>query len=84
MNTGAMNAASMTPWELFLPVGWPALLPFLVWTAMAGGLLGVVIGIRLLYVRYVREEQAGKNVPYGIALAAGAIIALPQSGWMLG
>lgn len=29
MNTGAMNAASMTPWELFLPVGWPALLPFL-------------------------------------------------------
>lgn len=64
-------------------LGWPALLPFLVWTAMAGGLLGMVMGIRLLYVRHVRKEPVGTEVPYGIALAAGAIIALPQSGWLL-
>jgi prepilin peptidase CpaA len=64
-------------------LGWPALLPFLIWTAMAGGILGVVLALRILYVRHVRKAPVGTEVPYGIALAAGAIIALPHSGWML-
>lgn len=64
-------------------LGWPALLPFLAWTAMAGGLLGLVLGIRLLYRKHVLKLPISGDVPYGIALAAGAIIALPQSGWLL-
>ena len=42
----------------------------------------VVIGLRFLHTRYMRGTAAGKDVPYGIALAAGAIMALPQS-WMV-
>jgi prepilin peptidase CpaA len=64
-------------------LGFPALLPFLVWTAMAGGLLGLVMGTRLLYIKHVRKLPIVTDVPYGIALAAGAIIALPQSGWLV-
>lgn len=65
-------------------LGWPALLPFLVWTALAGGVLGAIIGLRVLYDRFIRKAPVHRDVPYGIALATGAIIALPQSAWMWG
>jgi prepilin peptidase CpaA len=65
-------------------LGWPALLPFLVWTALAGGLLGMLIGLRVLFDRFVRKVPVNRDVPYGIALASGAIIALPQCAWMWG
>jgi prepilin peptidase CpaA len=63
-------------------LGWPALLPFLLWTALAGGVLGVLISLRVLYDKFIRNVPVNRDVPYGIALAAGAIIALPQSEWM--
>ena len=65
-------------------LGWPALLPFRVWTALAGGLLGLLIGLRVLFDRFVLRRPVSRNVPYGIALASGAIIALPQCAWMWG
>lgn len=64
-------------------LGWPALPAFLVWTAMAGGLLGLVVGLRVLYLKHVRKSPVSTDIPYGIALAAGGLIAMPQSGWML-
>lgn len=65
-------------------LGFGALAPFLMWTALAGGLLGVVLGVRILYLKHVRKVPFSTDIPYGMAIAAGAIIALPQSGWMPG
>jgi prepilin peptidase CpaA len=64
-------------------LGWPALLSLLVWTAMAGGLLGILFGIRALSDRYIRKAPARRAVPYDLAIASGTILALPYSFWML-
>jgi prepilin peptidase CpaA len=70
---------------------WPALLPFLVYTALAGGVLAFIM---LLWSKlrvdqeirghtWVAKVDAIKlNVPYGIAIAAGGILAYPQTWWM--
>jgi len=68
-------------------LGWPALLPFMAWTAIAGGLLAV----GLLGARKVGQPVAaygpawigrlltpGGNVPYGVAIAVGALAAFPE------
>jgi prepilin peptidase CpaA len=72
-------------------LGWPHLLAFLVVTAFAGGALALVIGLWSL-VNLNSEIGGGSffrrfgaikpNVPYGYALAIGAIVAFADSGWV--
>ena len=71
--------------------GWPQTVPFLVLTALAGGLLAFVIGSWSAIAMsseihggsWAKRLSAVKpNVPYGYAFAAGAILAFPESWWM--
>ncbi len=72
-------------------LGSSPIIPFIFYTALAGGLLGVVliIGRRLAKLhglpkspkwarRLLRKRSA---VPYGVALGIGALIAAPQAVW---
>jgi prepilin peptidase CpaA len=71
--------------------GWPASAPFLTWTIVAGGVLAIAVAIWSL-IQLNSEVKGGRaaklwgglkpNVPYGYAIAAGAILALPQTAWM--
>lgn len=72
--------------------GWPALIPFLVFTAIAGGVLAIAVNLWGL-VELERDVQGygwmkrwlsfkKVDLPYGMAIAAGAIIAFPGSWWM--
>lgn len=72
-------------------LGWPDLVPFLVMTAFAGGLLAICVGIWALINQsseigdgslYRRFGRIRPNVPYGYAFAIGAILAFPESWWM--
>ena len=67
-------------------------LPFLAFTVMAGGVLAICVG--LWSVISMSFELNGDpwskkflglkpNVPYGYAFAIGAILAFPQSWWMV-
>lgn len=69
-------------------LGAPGLLPFLTWTALAGGALALI----LLLIRRqpilaglpgpawaMRLIRPGENVPYGVAIAIGALAAFPTS-----
>jgi prepilin peptidase CpaA len=70
-------------------LGWSALLPFLAVTAMAGGGLAVfLLVIRSGWLRpftvrlrgwLARLATPGENVPYGVAIAIGALFAFPAS-----
>ena len=72
-------------------LGWPDLMPFLVMTAFAGGLLALCVGGWAL-VNQSSEIKDGSlfrrfggikpNVPYGYAFAIGAIMVFPESWWM--
>ncbi|MFT3989156.1 A24 family peptidase [Aestuariivirga sp.] len=72
-------------------MGWPDVMPFLVMTALAGGILAVVVGAWSM-VNMTSEIKDGPlfkrfgkikpNVPYGYAFAIGALLAFPQSWWM--
>lgn len=71
-------------------------LPFLFMTAMAGGLLAIVVGMWSMaslhwdiHASDVKLGSVGKrilalkpNVPYGLAFAVGGIIAFRDSWWM--
>lgn len=72
-------------------LGWPDLMPFLVMTAFAGGLLALCVGIWALMNQaseikdgtlFRRLGSIKPNVPYGYAFAIGAILAFPESWWM--
>lgn len=73
-------------------LGWPAAGTFAVMTGMAGGGLALfLLGLRSAYFRpYVvtapawigRLAEPGENVPYGLAIAVGALIAAPASDMM--
>jgi len=69
-------------------LGWQAALPFMMWTALAGGALAVA----LLWARrlgqpivqrgpswFARLMTPGGDVPYGLAICLGALIAFPSS-----
>ena len=69
-------------------VGLPGLAPFLFWTAMAGGALSMF----LIAARRYRAQPAGvgdqwysrllthgEPIPYGLAIAVGALAAFPHS-----
>jgi prepilin peptidase CpaA len=71
--------------------GTGAVWPFLAWTAVAGGGLALL----LLFARRLapgfgagrapwlaRLLTEGENVPYGVAIAAGALMAFPESPLM--
>lgn len=69
-------------------MGWPAVLPFLIWTSVAGGVLSLsLLASRKLAGYYSlggpawfgRLMQPDGAVPYGLAIAAGALIAFPSS-----
>lgn len=73
-------------------LGWPASLTFLLVTCVAGGALAVgLLGLRSVWLkRYVAHGPAwfgrlatdGENVPYGAAIAVGALAAFPASSLM--
>lgn len=71
--------------------GWPALVPFLVFTSLAGGVLAILMKVwKMIEVeRDVREAGWMKrwlsfkpDLPYGVAIAAGGILAFPGTWWM--
>ena len=68
-------------------LGWPAALTYVAVTAIAGGGLAVgLVGLRSAPLRpyvpsgpawFARLAEPGENVPYGVAIAVGALIAFP-------
>ena len=72
-------------------MGWPVAMQFLVYTAFAGGLLAIAVAA--FASTQLELEIRGKSrlralldskpdVPYGLALAVGAILAFPGTWWM--
>ena len=70
--------------------GWPALAHFVIYTALAGGVLAAAVGIWSII--HIDQEVRGHtwitrwmnikpNVPYAVALAAGGILAFPETWW---
>jgi prepilin peptidase CpaA len=75
-------------------LGWPALMPYLAVTGIAGGALAVgLLGLRSPLLRgyvlngpawFTRLAEPDENVPYGVAIAVGALVAFPGSALMQG
>ena len=73
-------------------LGWRPVGPFLFWTALAGGVFALfLISVRRLATPFLARAPAwmirlfspGGEVPYGVAIAAGALMAFPHSPIML-
>jgi len=71
-------------------LGFAALPPYLVWVTLSGGLLAAsVLLFRKLSMSksfsapawLARLHNKEEGIPYGIAIAAGALLALPDSIW---
>ena len=70
-------------------LGWPALPAYLVFTALAGGALAMLLmALRSAMLRplllagpawFVRLADPDESVPYGVAIAVGALAAFPAS-----
>jgi prepilin peptidase CpaA len=70
-------------------IGWPAVLPFVLATAVAGGALALLLlQMRSALLRpwmergpawMTRLATDGADAPYGVAICAGALFILPQS-----
>jgi prepilin peptidase CpaA len=81
----AKLAAAIALW-----LGFSHLPEFLVYASLCGGALTLlVIQFRLLPLPaalrqpwIMRLHEKGAGVPYGIALAAAALLVYPQTGWM--
>ena len=73
-------------------LGWPAALSYVAITGLAGGALAVMLlGLRSPLLRpyvlngpgwFARLAEPGENVPYGLAIAVGALAAFPASTLM--
>ena len=72
-------------------LGWGGLTPFIVYTGLAGGLLtfGLLAGRKAADIYALRGPPwidrlltQGGDIPYGVAIAAGALAAFPQSALM--
>lgn len=73
-------------------LGWPAAGTYGVMTGMAGGALALgLLTLRSGYLRpyvvtgppwFSRLAEPGENVPYGVAIAVGALLAFPESPFM--
>lgn len=86
---GGGDAKLMAAAGLWL--GIPASVHFLLLTALAGGVLSLAVGLMLVasvdaefrsssLLHLIRRFKP--DVPYGFAIAAGAILALPSSWWI--
>ena len=74
-------------------LGWPAALTFVLVTAIAGGALaGLLLALRSARLKpmipsgpawFARLTTEGENVPYGVAIAVGALVAYPASALVL-
>jgi prepilin peptidase CpaA len=74
-------------------LGLPAALTYLAVTGVAGGALAMaLLGLRSAPMRavmpagpawFMRLAEPGENVPYGVAIAAGALVAFPASALAL-
>lgn len=71
--------------------GWPAAMQFLVLTALAGGVLALAACLWSVlqadqemrgHTWFHRLRNAKLDLPYGVAFAAGAVLAFPQTWWM--
>jgi prepilin peptidase CpaA len=71
--------------------GWPEVAHFLVYTALAGGVLAAAVGIwsavhldqEIRGNTWIKRWMNAKpNVPYGVAFAVGGILAFPETWWM--
>ena len=69
-------------------LGWPAAAAFLVWTAVAGGVLALALLSSRKWASYypgvgpqwfARLMEPRGDIPYGLAIAAGALAAFPSS-----
>ena len=70
-------------------IGWPAVLPFVLATAVAGGALALLLlqmrsGLLRRYFTggpgwLEKLATEGGDAPYGVAICAGALFTLPQS-----
>ena len=68
-------------------LGWPAIIPYVFWTTISGGLLALLIVLWSLLQREAssddkrsnRERLRALKVPYGVALVFGAIMASMKS-----
>ncbi|HEY8574018.1 A24 family peptidase [Phenylobacterium sp.] len=70
-------------------LGWNAAVPYLAITGLAGGALAMgLLGLRSPFVRplvlsgppwFARLAEPDENVPYGLAIAVGALAAFPGS-----
>lgn len=73
-------------------LGFPSVISFIVYAGFAGGLLSMsLMGMRSLWLRrYLvggpawleRLATHGEKVPYGVAIAAGSLIAFPSAALM--
>jgi len=87
---GGGDAKLMAAAALWL--GWPALTTFIVATVLAGGALSLLIlSLRAPLVRplvlsapawFVRLAEPEEGVPYGVAIAVGALAAFPVSPFL--
>jgi prepilin peptidase CpaA len=71
--------------------GWPALAHFLIYTALAGGVLAIVVAFWSMldidqevrgHTWIKRWMNIKPDVPYGVAFAVGGILAFPGTWWM--
>jgi prepilin peptidase CpaA len=71
--------------------GWPDSMRFAVYTVLAGGVLALAVGMWSAlqvdhevrgWTWFKRVFELKPNVPYGVALAAGALLALPGT-WLM-
>lgn len=70
-------------------MGWPAVMDFLLWTAISGGVLAAALmTLRTPALRpmvlggppwLTKLSEPGGAAPYGVAIAIGALMALPES-----
>lgn len=93
MGMFAMNWVGGGDAKMFAAVafwmGWPAVMDFLLWTAISGGVLAVgLLSLRSPALRPVilggppwlaKLSEPGGASPYGVAIAFGALMALPES-----
>jgi prepilin peptidase CpaA len=81
-----LTAAATTLW-----IGFGYLLDYLLYAALFGGALTLLMiqfrrlplpGVLARQKWILRLHEKGGGVPYGIALAAAALLIYPKTGWM--
>lgn len=69
-------------------IGWSELGVFLIWTALAGGALAIIMdGFRRIpfpastqWISRLHNPEQG--IPYGVAIAVGGFVAIPETIWL--